>query len=249
VSRAAPERRRLRLKSHGKPRRLKSLRAATLATLQGPSFAMRPQPQVTFHYFEAHPRRSGDPARPTIVRRGRARCLARRRGRVGCRAPAAIDARRTGARTGRAPVHSAQPADHFSCIAVRPRPPAPLLRRVCAKPWDYATGVWTVPEFCTDPALLRRTRVLLPEPLSHGARGCQGTHAPHRPPRRRGPHPQPLSLTRERGAACHGVWHHPRPFRESRLGCRSAAQRDQSAWGGGEGENYMTLASARVSQS
>ncbi len=82
---------------------------------------MRPQPQVAFHYLEAHPRRSGDPARPTIVRRGRPRCLARRRGRVGCRAPAVIDARRTGARTGRAPVHSAQPADHFSCIAVRPR--------------------------------------------------------------------------------------------------------------------------------
>jgi len=82
---------------------------------------MRPQPQVTFHYFEAHPRRSGDPARPTIVRRGRPLCLARRRGRVGCRAPAVIDARRTGARTRRAPVHSAQPADHFSCIAVRPR--------------------------------------------------------------------------------------------------------------------------------
>jgi len=121
VSRAAPERRCLRLKSHGKLRRLKSLRAATSATLQCPSFAMRPQPQVAFHYLEAHPRRSGDPARPTIVRRGRPCCLARRRGRVGCRAPAVIDARRTGARTGRAPVHSAQPADHFSCIAVRPR--------------------------------------------------------------------------------------------------------------------------------
>jgi len=40
---------------------------------------------------------------------------------MGRRAPAALDARRTGARTGRAPVHRAQPADHFSCNAVLPR--------------------------------------------------------------------------------------------------------------------------------
>ncbi len=48
-----------------------------------------------------------------------------------------------------------------------------------------------------------------------------------------------LSLTRERGAACHIAWRPPRPLSESRVGCRSAAERDQSAWAGGEGENYM----------
>jgi len=47
-------------------------------------------------------------ARPTMVRRG-----------PPC--GAAIDARCTGARAGHAPVHRAQPADHFSCNAVRPR--------------------------------------------------------------------------------------------------------------------------------
>ncbi len=51
-----------------------------------------------------------DEARPTIVRRG-----------PPC--GAALDARCTGARTDRAPVHRAQPADHGSCIAVHRRAP------------------------------------------------------------------------------------------------------------------------------
>ena len=49
--------------------------------------------------------------------------------------------------------------------ASAPRPPAPRLRRT------------------------RRTRVLLPGPLSQGWWGCQGTRAPPRPPHNRGARP------------------------------------------------------------
>ena len=60
----------------------------------------------------------------------------------------------------------------------------------------------------------------------------------------RTPHPRPLSLTVGEGghsaiAYDYGSVHtEDAPLsraRESRLGCRSGAERDQSAWGGGEG--------------
>ena len=53
--------------------------------------------------------------------RPRRRCLADRRGRAGRRAPVALDARRTNARTGHAPVQRAQPAVYVPCNAVLPR--------------------------------------------------------------------------------------------------------------------------------
>ena len=97
-------------------------------------------------------------ARPTIVRRGPRALGAAARRPPRARGPpcgAALDARCTGARSGRAPVHRAQAAVHVPCNAVRPR---------------LAPG-----------ALLRRTRVLLPGPLSHAWWGCQGTRAPRTP--------------------------------------------------------------------
>ncbi len=115
-------------------------------------------------------------ARPTIVRRGPRALGAAARRPPRARGPpcgAALDARCTGARSGRAPVHRAQAAVHVPCNAVRPR---------------LAPG-----------ALLRRTRVLLPGPLSHAWWGCQGTRAAHParpcPHRRRGPAATPGPFT------------------------------------------------------
>jgi len=121
---------------------------------------------------------------------------------VGCRAPTALDARGTGARTDRAPVQRAQPADHFSCNAVRPRlaPRRPCLvlpprgyfvagrthrdRRHPAGnggPAGCRRSQWTLLQRRSpDPALVR-TRVLLPGLLSHRLWGCQGTRAPPGP--------------------------------------------------------------------
>jgi len=74
----------------------------------------------------------GGPPPLCVAAAGRASAAAPPRGPPrthGAPCGATIDARRTGARTGRAPVHSAQPADHVPCIAVRPR------RAPGAPPW------------------------------------------------------------------------------------------------------------------
>ncbi len=85
----------------------------------------------------------------------------------------------------------------------RPRGPRARAQRSARRPWPVQRRA-SAPRPL--PPRLRRTRVLLPGPLSHGSWGCQGTRPPPHPPcassatpaaRRHG---QDLGAARRRGA-------------------------------------------------